>query len=130
MAWWDLSLVVDNKVGPLAAIGDAFGAAGLNIEGLWTHNRDGDAHVHLLLQDREAGEKLAASNGWRLHKVHEVLVAPLENRPGWLGQQTRRLADAGLNVEWCYIATGDRIVLSVKDLAKAREVWGAVGATR
>ena len=128
MAHWDVSVEVDDKVGALAELGEAMGAAGINLDGIWTHQRDGKAHVHVLVSDREACEKAVKAKGWTVHRAHEVLVAACENRAGWLGEQCRKLADAGLNVEWCYMATDNRIVVSCKDLAKAREVWGKVGA--
>lgn len=128
MGHWDVAIVAENKIGSLAEVGEALGKAGINIEGLWAHGGEGE-HLHVLVTDAEAAERVASDRGWRVHKSHEVLVVPAENRPGWLGEQTRRLADAGLNVEWCYLATDNRIALSVKDLAKAREIWQSARST-
>lgn len=49
----------------------------------------------------------------------------LENRPGALaklGELTRRIADAGINLDLIYLATDTRIVLGVDKPDQAREL--------
>ena len=128
MGYYDLALEVTNRQGALAEVGDAFGKAGVNLEGVWAHEHEGTGHLHVLVADRAAAEKVATQMGWNVYRAFEVLVAPVENRPGWLGDQCRLLASAGVNVEFCYMATENRIAVSVKDLAKARQVWETVGS--
>jgi hypothetical protein len=43
-----------------------------------------------------------------------------EDRPGILGRYARRIADAGVNIERCYVAAGSRLVFVTSDNAKAR----------
>ena len=53
-----------------------------------------------------------------------VLVVSLEDRPGASAALLRRLADAGRNVDYCYLATNTRLVIvgdDPKSLAKALE---------
>jgi hypothetical protein len=49
-------------------------------------------------------------------------VVDIEDRPGALGEFTRRLADENINVEQAYIATNNRLVLAVDDITRAREL--------
>lgn len=131
MNFYDVAVVCEDRIGSLADLGEMLGAAGINIEGLWTHVREDEAHIHILVTDHAAVERAISAKGWRVHKWHEVLVAPVENHAGWLGMMCRRLAEAGLNIEWCYTATDNRVVISCKDLAKARQVWeGAAAGAR
>jgi len=49
-------------------------------------------------------------------------VLDVTDRPGELGGICRRIADAGVNIDLIYAATGTRIVLGVDDFEKARSV--------
>jgi hypothetical protein len=42
------------------------------------------------------------------------------DRPGVLGQVSRKLGDAGVNITLAYLATNTRLVFAADDLAKAR----------
>ena len=46
----------------------------------------------------------------------------LEDRPGALGETARKIADAGVNIELAYLATGTRLVVGAADLDKIRAV--------
>ena len=51
----------------------------------------------------------------------EVLVVDLEDRPGALGELTRQLADANVNVDLAYTASGGmKVVIATDDLTSAR----------
>ena len=49
-------------------------------------------------------------------------ILSIEDRPGALGEFTRRLADEDINVEQAYLATNNRLVLAVDDIERAREL--------
>jgi hypothetical protein len=44
------------------------------------------------------------------------VVVGLVDRPGALGETTRKVADAGVNVELAYLATNTRLVLAAADV--------------
>ena len=52
-----------------------------------------------------------------------MVVVDIDDRPGALGEFTRRVADAGINIEQAYIATNNRLVMAVDDTARARELF-------
>jgi len=60
-------------------------------------------------------------------KETEVVVLPVEDRPGVLGNVARRLADAGVNLQLAYMATSARLVVGADDLGK---VHAAIEAKR
>lgn len=52
----------------------------------------------------------------------DVLVLDVEDKPGAWGEVARRIADAGVNIDFHYAATNSRLVVAVDDLDKARAV--------
>jgi len=50
----------------------------------------------------------------------EVLVVDAKDRPGELGRISRKLADAGVNIQLFYISTGMKFVFAVDDPKKAK----------
>ena len=51
-----------------------------------------------------------------------MIVVDLEDRPGVLGETARKIADAGINVELIYLASGTRLVIGAADLDAVRAV--------
>jgi hypothetical protein len=49
-------------------------------------------------------------------------VCDIPDKPGELGRACRRIADAGVNVDLLYVATGTRVVFGVDDIDKAKSV--------
>jgi hypothetical protein len=49
-----------------------------------------------------------------------VLLTTVQDRPGEGAKLLRRIADAGVNVEFLYLATNNRIVFGVDDIQRAR----------
>ena len=76
--------------------------------------------VHLLVE--EAAEAFTALTAAGIHIAleQEVAVVPVEDRPGVLGDVSRRLGDAGVNVTLAYLATSTRLVFAADNLAEAR----------
>jgi hypothetical protein len=52
----------------------------------------------------------------------EVLVLAVEDRPGVLGEVSRKLGEAGVNITLAYLATNTRLVFAADDLAGAKAV--------
>lgn len=56
----------------------------------------------------------------------EVVVLPMPNRPGELAMVLQRLADAGVNVRFAYLATDTRVVIGADDVTRARTAIGSI----
>jgi hypothetical protein len=120
----DLRVRMDDQPGGLADIGEALGAAGINIQGLCgvTHERIGI--IHLLVEDAAAARRALEGAGINVEGESEVIVGELPgdvDKPGIMGSMARKVADAGVNVAFAYIATGNRVVIGTSDNAKARD---------
>jgi hypothetical protein len=71
-----------------------------------------------LVDGAVAARRTIEGAGCTLIEEREVVVAGLEARPGALGETTRRVADAGVNIDLAYLATNTRLVLGAADVDK------------
>ena len=123
----DLSISLPDEPGGLAKAAEALGAAGVNIEGLAGLGGGGHGHVHLLVEDGAAARSALEGAGFSVEGEREPVLVDVSNedRPGKLGELTRKIADAGVNLAACYAATRSRIVFSSEDAAGLRSALGA-----
>lgn len=120
----DLTVVLENRPGTLAALGESLGKAGVNIEGFCGFPAEGQAIGHVLVEDAAAARQALEQAGAKVTEERDVLVINMENRAGVLGQAARKVADAGVNIELVYVASDNRVVVGVDDLDKARAALG------
>ena len=59
----DLTVIMEDRPGKLAELGEATGMAGVNIEGLCAMVGDGKGFIHLLVQDEATAKKALAATG-------------------------------------------------------------------
>jgi hypothetical protein len=116
----DLAVELADRPGTLAALGEALGKAGVNIEGICGVPAGGKAVVHILVEDAAAARRALQQAGVSVVGEQDVLVLTLQDRPGALGAAARKIADTGANVTLVYLATGPRLVIGASDLAKAK----------
>jgi hypothetical protein len=117
---WDIAVQLEDRPGTLAELGEVAGQKGVNLEGVCGFPCEGVGLIHVLVEDVASARNAFDGAGITIAEEREVLVADIEDRPGALGRLTRRLADAGLNLDLVYLATGTRAVLGVDDLSAAR----------
>jgi hypothetical protein len=116
----DLTISLGDHPGSLAKVGEALGKAGVNIEGICGVTVQGKGVIHLLVGDAAKARRALEANHIDVAKETEVVVLPVEDRPGVLGNVARRLADAGVNLQLAYMATSARLVVGADDLGKVR----------
>ena len=118
----DLKVFLENRPGTIAEAGEAFGGAGINIEGSCGFPSEGRGVLHFLVNDAGAARQALVNAGMEVAEEREVIVVDIEDKPGALGELARRMADAGVNVDLLYMATSSRVVLGCDDIEKAREL--------
>ncbi len=122
----DLAIRLDDRPGALADMGEALGSAGVSVEGggAWVV---GDAGVaHFLFADGEAAKAALEAAGITVLAVNDVPVQRLrQDVPGQLGLLTRRMADAGVNIEVLYSDHDHQLILVVDDYARGKAVSDA-----
>ena len=106
----DLAIALENRPGALAEMGEALGRAGVSVEGGGAWVADGTGIAHFLFEDATAARNALKAAGIRVLEEREVLVQRLkQDVPGQLGLLTRRMAEAGVNIEVLY---SDHITIS------------------
>ena len=117
----DLTVILEDRPGALADLGDATGGAGINIEGMCAVTGGGKGEIHILVDDPGATREALEFAGMEVSGEGDVLVVEVEDRPGTMATVARKLGDAGVNVELAYTTFGGvKLVLGVDDLEKAQ----------
>ena len=118
----DLVIIPDDEPGVVARIGEALGAAGINIEAISAFTGQGKGIIHLLVDRAEDALKTLQQAGIEVRAARRVAVKPLPDEPGALGAACRKLADADINIEQAYIAAGSHLVVVCDDIDGAKRV--------
>ena len=121
----DLTVVLDDRAGQLAHMGEALGDAGVNIEGFCATTDDGVGIVHVLVENAMVAQNALILADIKIEGEADAVVIDLTDeeagRPGTLGRVAGRVTSAGINISAAYLATRDRAVLVTSDNEKARE---------
>jgi hypothetical protein len=119
----DLTISLANRPGALADMGDALGRAGVSVEGGGAWVVDGQGVAHFLVDDAVAARSALHDAGIKVLAEREVLIQRLkQDEPGQLGKLTRRMAQAGVNIEVLYSDHSNQLILVVDDIEKGRAV--------
>lgn len=118
----DFTVVLDDRPGTLAELGDALGAAGINIDGFCGFPCQGQGVIHILVEGAGAARGALEGAGIEIRAEREVLLHEAEDRPGMLGEVAGKIAGAGVNINLIYKATQTKIVVGADDLEAAEAV--------
>jgi hypothetical protein len=119
----DLTVVLQDRPGELARLGQATGEAGVNIQGMCAFTGEGRGIIHILVDDGQAAVARQALEeaSMGVADEREVLVIDVEDRPGTLGELARSLGEASVNIELAYTTFGGvKLVIATDDLDSAR----------
>jgi hypothetical protein len=119
----DFTIVLQDRPGELARLGEATGRAGVSIQGMCAMTGEGRGVIHLLFDDDAAGAARRAleEGGLGIADEREVLVIDVTNQPGTLGGLARALGEANVNIELAYTTFGGiRLVIATDDMDSAR----------
>src|SRR4051812_17910290 len=117
----DLAIDIENAPGALAQVAAAVSDAGVNIAAATCVGAGERAELHILVPHAEAARhSLAISHGVSVTREREVVVVNVEDRPGVLADLTRKIAQAGVDLDLVYVATRNRVVFGAADLDALR----------
>lgn len=116
-----------NEPGAVAAVAEAIAEKGIDITG-FTGATCGDTGTVVLMTNDEAGTQRTLTDRGYKHRSIELVTTSLENKPGTLAMATRKLANAGVNIE-AAMPTGMSggnvtVAFATDNPAKARDALG------
>jgi hypothetical protein len=118
---------LNNKPGELARVAEAIAQKGINITSFAGATVAGTGAVVLTTNDEAGTRKAITDMGCTVREV-ELVTARMEHVPGALAMVTKKLADAGINIDAAVPMSmgGDNvsIAFATDQPAKAREILG------
>ncbi len=115
----DLTVTLQaDRPGTLAKATEAIAKAGINIDGY----AEVEGILHVLTKDATPTWQALEAAGFQVRGEQQVLVIDVENRPGVVADIFRSIADAGVNVNFTYVAANNRIVVGANNLPKVVEL--------
>ncbi|GMQ84566.1 MAG: hypothetical protein BMS9Abin07_0130 [Acidimicrobiia bacterium] len=121
----DITILIPERGGAVPEIWEALAAADINVEAAVSFSREHHRVVHVVVEDAVADRAQEVLTGADFLTVdaREVLVVPLEDRPGGLASVARTAYEASAGVYLLSLATGDRVMLGVANLEAARQAF-------
>ena len=121
---WDLVIDIENTPGALAEVAAAISDAGVNIAAATCVGTGKTAELHVLVPHAEAAKHALAISHLAVSREREVVVVEVVDRPGVLADLTRKIAEAGVNLDLVFVATRNRVVFGAADLTALRAALG------
>jgi len=121
-----LAIFLDNRPGMLARVADALAEASINIYAITTSDTVDHSVIRMVVSDYRKALHVFEEHG-TLVVEDDVVVVEGSNKPGELASLAHKLAEARINIEYCYSATPPDakkglMVLRVSNPAKALKV--------
>jgi hypothetical protein len=99
-----LAVFLENRPGMLARVCDALSEAKINIFAISTSDTVDHSVIRMVVSDTRKAIEVFEAHG-TLVIEDDVLMIEGDNKSGSLAKLAHRLADARVNIEYCYCAT-------------------------
>jgi len=121
-----LAIFLDNRPGMLARVADALAEAKINIYAITTSDTVDHSVIRMVVNDYRRALHVFEEHG-TLVVEDDVLMFEGSNKPGELARIAHKLAEAHVNIEYCYSATPPKaksglLILRVSNPVKALKV--------
>lgn len=119
----DLEIILENKPGTLALMGEALGKNHISLEGGGVFQNGENSIAHFLVEEAEKASEVLESKGIKVQRISEVIIQKLrQDVPGQLGEFCKRLANAKVNIVTQYSDHSNQLILVVDDYYTARKI--------
>ena len=121
-----IAVFLDNRPGMLALVCDALSAAKINIHAITTSDTVDHSVIRMVVSDTERAIRIFEEHG-TLAVEDDVLMIEGDNKSGSLATLAHKLANAKINIEYCYCATSPNakkglMIMRVSNAQKALKV--------
>src|SRR5213593_613640 len=96
-----LAIFLDNRPGMLARVADALSEAKINIYAIATSDTVDHSVIRMVVSDYRKALHLFEEHG-TLVVDDDVIMIEGDNKPGSLAKLAHKLANAKINIEYCY----------------------------
>jgi hypothetical protein len=99
-----LAIFLDNRPGTLARVCEALSKAKINIFAITTSDTIDHSVIRMVVSDANKAITMFEEHG-TLVVEDDVIMLEGDNKSGSLAKIANKLAEAGVNIEYCYSAT-------------------------
>lgn len=119
----DLEIILENKVGQLALMGETLGKNKISLEGGGVFDNGTTSIAHFLVEEADRAKLVLAEVGITVSKINNVIIQKLrQDVPGQLGMFCRRLANGNVNILVQYSDHSNQLIIVPDNLEKAKEI--------
>ena len=119
----DLEIILENKVGSLALMGETLGKNKISLEGGGVFQNGEVSIAHFLVEEAERAKVVLAEVGINVVKINDVIIQKLrQDVSGQLGMFCRKLADANVNILTQYSDHSNQLIIVVDNYEKGKHV--------
>lgn len=121
----EIKVVTKNKPGLLARVTASIAESRTNINACCSYVADGNAEFLFITADNDKVKDNLKKTGFSVTE-HDVIVVETANEAGTLFHAAQQLAEAGIDLDYCYATAASQgatwVVFATKDIEKAMNV--------
>lgn len=119
----DLEIILENKIGQLALLGEILGKNKISLEGGGVFANGDLAIAHFLVEEAERAKEVLAEVGIEVVKINDCIIQKLrQDVPGQLGMFCRKLAESNVNILTQYSDHSNQLIIVPDDYDRAKKV--------
>ena len=119
----DIEILLENKPGALALMGETLGKNEISLEGGGVFQNGDVSIAHFLVEQAERAKDELAKVQIKVVKINDVIIQKLrQDVPGQLGMFCRRMAEANVNILIQYSDHSNQLIVVVDDYEKGKKV--------
>jgi len=112
----DLEIILENKPGVLALLGDTLGKNNISLEGGGVFSNGDYSIAHFLVNEPERAKEVLAAVKIRVLRINDVIIQRLrQDIPGQLGLFCEKMAEANVNILTQYSDHSNQLIIVVDD---------------
>src|SRR6266404_9405581 len=119
----DLEILLENKPGTLALMGETLGKNKISLEGGGVFPNGDVSIAHFLVEEAERAKEELAKVQIKVVKINDVIIQKLrQDVPGQLGMFCRKMADANVNILTQYSDHSNQLIIVVDNYEKGKQI--------
>lgn len=119
----DIEIIIENKIGTLALMGETLGKHQISLEGGGVFDNGDFSIAHFLVEEADRAKSELEKVGIKVIKINDVIIQKLrQDVPGQLGTFCRELANDNVNILTQYSDHSNQLIIVPDNYEKAKKV--------